>query len=666
MKIVTIVPLQKGVFRGDLTYFTSKDTPLGSVVTAPVRSKKILGLVVSEESVSGAKMNIKEMDFDLRKIIEVKERSIFLKEYLVSMLQTCKYFAKTRNNPIASLVPNILQEKYDEIAKFSIGTQDSGMVGVKDESTAESNARFTASEKLLLQAPLQDRITIHKTLIRATLAKRESVFVVLPTIEDIETFHGSLSKGIEKFTFILHSGLTKKKALQSIEQIMGLEHSVLILGTAPYLSIPRLDMKCIIIEHESSPSFRLISEPYIDLRTFVELFASSIKAKLILCDTQLRFETLARGDKGELVPMHPPSFRISFDGKISVENPRAKANVVASGEKKNTSKTKFKIFSNKTLEKIQDMVTHGKSVFVFTLRKGLATQTMCRDCGHMVTCEECSLPVVLYYSAGKKNRMFVCNKCQRNIGSDSLCKECGSWNLVPLGIGTDTVCDELAEKLPGKKIHKLDKDIARTKTGAMKIITGFSKNEGSILVGTEMALFYMRDKVPLSIVASFDSLRSIPSFKISEKMIQLTISILSKTSDELIIETQNDQDPAIASILRRNLSSFVHEEIEDRKNLHYPPFKRFIKITYQGNKEETDKAKASLARIFEGYSPEIFSGFIAKLKGKYTTNALIKMDPSQWSLPEILPGSNLDKNLATKLSSLPPEFKVSVDPEDLL
>jgi hypothetical protein len=85
-----------------------------------------------------------------------------------------------------------------------------------------------------------------------------------------------------------------------------------------------------------------------------------------------------------------------------------------------------------------------------------------------------------------------------------------------------------------------------------------------------------------------------------------------------------------------------------------------------GDKEETIKAKKHLKETFSEYEPHIFSGFVTKFKDKYITNALIKIDCQKWSLPEISTGSSLDKNLLEKLLSLPPNFSINVDPEDLL
>ena len=73
------------------------------------------------------------------------------------------------------------------------------------------------------------------------------------------------------------------------------------------------------------------------------------------------------------------------------------------------------------------------------------------------------------------------------------------------------------------KIFKLDKEIAKTTIGAEKIIKEFEDTSGSILIGTEMAFFYIKKKVPFSVIASFDSLWSIPNFKMGERIIHIIL-----------------------------------------------------------------------------------------------------------------------------------------------
>ncbi|MFA5778421.1 MAG: hypothetical protein WC870_02980 [Candidatus Paceibacterota bacterium] len=645
MKIISVIPLKKAVLKGDLTYFTNLEISIGDIVSVPIRNKKNLALVTSVEELKEAKSDIKGMKFNLKKIIENKGNSVFLKEFIDATLDTSKYFAQNKNNTIASLIPNIFIEAYDKIIKIKNETKDN------ENSIESKNLR---AEKLLFQYPLEDRISIYKTLVRESFARGKSIFLILPTQFDIDKFALQLSKGIEQFTFSLHSGISVKKNLITYEKIITSSHPVLIMGTPPFLSIPKKNIGTIILEHENSNAYKMIKKPHFDLRIFAEIYASKINAKFIMANEILRFETIGRQEVDNLHPLHPLSYRIDFAGNIEIL-----------GKEKKEGK-KFQIFNDESIEKIKTTLENKKNIFIFSLRKGLATMTVCRDCGEIVSCEKCEAPLVLYMSHKGKKRMFVCNKCEKEKEGDIACVSCKSWNLIPLGIGTDTVFEEVKNIFSKTKVFQLDKESAKTTSGAKKIIEDFEKSEGAILVGTEMTFFYLNKKIPLSVIASFDSLWSIPNFKMSEKIIQIVLLITENTTEKFIIQTKNDNDEAIIAIKSGNLSPFVRQELEERKKLSYPPFKRFVKITHLGDKEQTIRARKILEEMFREYFPEIFSGFMPRLKDKYLTNALIKIDPQKWSLPELLANSTIDENLFNKLLSLPPSFEIQVDPEDLL
>ncbi|KKR79876.1 MAG: primosomal protein N'' [Candidatus Nomurabacteria bacterium GW2011_GWA2_40_9] len=660
MKIVTVIPFRKGLWKENLTYFSIKDIPNGSIVTISLRNKNMLGLVVFTEDVTDAKRNIKDMDFNLKKILSIKEGSIFKSEFLESVFLCSKYFVQNNSDGVTSLIPNILKEEYDRFAeliknKLLKNEQNKEELSVRALDSRESlKLSLIKNEKLLFQAKLEERIDYYKILIRSNFAKKKSVFIVLPTKNDIDDWYGYLSKGIEQFTISIHGGYSAKKQMEKIENIIKEEHPILIIGTAPYLSIDRRDIETIILEHESGNGYKMIAKPYFDLRIFTEIFASKINAKFILADSLLRFESIARREIDGLGEVHPMSFRISFDGKIEILS----------------RKNKFKVLMTETIAELKSALEQKEKVFIFSLRKGLATYTICRDCGETVSCDECSTPVVLHHSPDKKKRVFVCNRCGTSKNTKVKCVKCDSWNLVPLGIGIDTVYEELKkEKLDHIKILKLDKDTAKTAKGALKIITEYETGENTILIGTEIALFYMKNQIDTCIVASFDSLWSIPNFKMSEKIIQLILLMLSKTKNKLIIQTKNDKDSALLAIKNSNLLEFIRTELEDRKSMLYPPYSRFIKVTYLESNTDSSKTKENLSEIFKDYNPVFYSGFRKSSKDKNTVNMLIKADPKKWSLPILSASASIEEDLYRKLLSLnkiSSNFRVLIDPENLL
>lgn len=645
MKIATIIPLQKGIFKENLTYFTAKDISPGDIVEVAVRNRKILGLVISADDAEGQKSDIKHLDFNLKKITEIKKESIFRKEFFEALFSLSDYSIQNKSILASILIPEILREQYDEIVKFKIH---------KILKHNESNIK---AEKAVLQTNLEDRISYYKTLIRSAFAEKKSIFFILPTENDITEFAALLGKGIEQFTVQLHSNFTKKKILEKIKLTIESPHPLLILATPMFLSIPRYDIHTIIVELESSSSYKNFNKQSVDYRIFIELFAYSTGIRLIFGDTLLRLETLQRVKINELGEIRPVTFRLNWEGKVEINDTQ----ILAKKDQK------FKIFSDESIAEIEHILSKKEKVFIFTLRKGLATYTMCRDCSQILFCKQCHAPVVLYLSKDKTKRMFVCNRCGENKDPNTICAFCGSWNLFPLGIGTDTAYEELENILAKHKVKilQLDKDKVKNKKEAEKIIEEFMENDHTVLLGTEMALFYLNQKVHTSIVASFDALWSIPNFKMGEKILHILLKILAKTEKKIIIQTKNTEDSAVLAIQNQNVNVFVNEELKDREELGFPPYKRFIKISYYGDKEQIKEARNFLEKNFEKYEPEIFSGFVNKIKGQYVINALIKLNPQKWSLPMLSPGSSIDQDLSQLLFNISRDFDISIDPEDL-
>ncbi len=663
MKIVTVIPLKKGMFRDDLTYFTSKNIAVGNIVETPIRGKKALSLAVSVEEASILKAGLKGAAFNLKKITEDKGPSVWREEFLNAVFRSAEYFASRKSSVAAALLPAIFRENYDALAKIGKSPENA------DKPDSSQNIR---PEKMIFQAPFDDRISFYKNMVRSSFAEKKSVFICLPTERDIEIFSSFLSRGIEKFSFSMHGGAKPKKLLENYEKIVSSSHPLLIFGTAPYLSVPIPRLGAIVVEHENSTAYKTLARPYLDMRIFAEIFAGKAGAKFILGDSMLRFESIAKKEVTGWTEIRPLSFRTNFEGDLVISQ-RGERKDGADTEENSSGAAagaKFRILSDRSVRQIKESVEHGKNVFVFSLRKGLATFTVCRDCGESLSCDHCLSPVVLYVSKSGNKRMFVCNRCRSEKSPDTVCPNCGGWNLAPLGIGTDTVEEELRNIFGGKKkrvkIFKLDRETVKTGKQAEKTAKEFEESKGAILVGTELALFYLNNSVPASIIASFDSLWSIPNFRMSEKIIQLLVSIMSKTEKTLIIETKNEDSPEMRAVRSDNLAEFVRNELDERMNLGYPPYRRFIKVSYAGDKRKTADARKILGDTFLGYQPEIFSGFVPKVKDKYMTNALIKLRPESWSLPELVPNATLDQGLLFRLLALPPDYTVNVDPEDLL
>lgn len=651
MYIATVIPIQKGLQKEYLTYFSSDNIPLGTIVTVPMRSKSIDAVIIAMEDARNVKSDIKTADYQLKKIISVKGNSPFTKEFLTACTRMSTYTASSTGIIIKSLLPSVFLENIPSLAQSQ----------TTEEKNTDPNIKH---EKLIFQALTPERTSWYRTLIRESFAKKQSVFICVPTGYDIEEMKVALTKGIEQYVFSFYGDMGKKALLKQYNECMEATHPILIIGTGMFLSIPRRDIETIIIEHESSDAYKQFSRPYIDIRTFAEILSSIQKTKLIFGDTLLRPETLYRHDEGELGDVSSPLFRLPQAERQLVVDMTQEADTVGA--------KKFTVLSNTTTQMLESALSNNESVFLFSVRKGLAGVTVCNDCGHTLLCPQCSTPMVLYgarqSTANKKesSRVFMCNKCGQKDTTEVRCEICSSWNLTPLGVGTDRVYEEVSKLYPNASIVQIDKEATPTDKEARDAIARFYKTSGSILIGTEMVFSYLKTSVTHSAIISLDGLFSIPSFNITQKIIHIIEKLHTTTNKNLIIQTRIPDNTILQHILSGNVLPLYREDLKERKQFNYPPFKRLIKITFTGTAIETEKARSYLDHILGNYDPQIFSAFVSRIRGQYITNTVIKVNPSIWPIPNEEHKQSFEPQLAEALLSLPPSFSVNVDPEDLL
>ena len=644
MYIATVIPIKKGIQGEYLSYFSQDNIDPGTMVVVPIKSREEDAIVVNSEEVLSLKSDIKNRDYQLKKILRIKGLSPFNKSFFDACQITKKYFVSNTGVIIKSMLPSVFIENLDKLK-------------IKKEGGSDESSSI--NEKFVFQGNEQDRLAFYRTLIREAFAKKESIFICVPTKYDIDFFSKELSKGIEAFTLLFHSDLPQKKIIENYNQAIDKDHPLLIIGTGIFLSIPRNDIKTIVIEKESSDAYKQLSRPYIDIRTFAEILSYTKKVKLILGDTLLRPETLYRYDKGEFSEISSPTYRLSKTENIKIV------------DMKNDLDKQFKVLSKDVIELIDKTLEIKKSIFLFTLRKGLAPMTICNDCKSILLCPSCSTPVVLYgpkqdkESKDDRNRIFMCNKCGRKEKTETVCPNCNSWNLVPLGVGTDRVREELSSLYKDVKIFQIDKENVKTQKEAKETMKSFYKAERSILIGTEMVFSYLDQEIYSSVVVSFDGLFSVPSFNISQKIIHLVDKLKNITEEKVIIQTRNPDNKILQSILSGNILPYLREDLVERQRFGYPPFKRLIKITFEGTSKETELTRKFLEESLSQYEPQVFSAFVGRIKGSYITNTVLKVDVESWPIIEKT-NKKIDSELLNILYSLPPSFSINVDPEDLL
>lgn len=613
-----------------LTYFTSINAPVGSIVKVPIRKKVISGIVLSLQEVADVKSSIKDSDYQIKKIEKINPCDLVLPEFIKASKDTANYLASSTGSVLNSIIPKNILLNADKL-KFEI------------KKTEKVSRPF---EKFILQADDEERYVNYRGLIREEFAKNFSIFFCLPTIQDIKKTFEILSKGIEQYAFILHSGLSKKEISEIWVKILNEPHPVLIIATGLFLSLPRNDIGTIIVDKENSSAYKSQTRPRLDIRKFSEILSNKIGARLIFGDLLLRTETIWRYEQGEFVEFSPLKLRSLSTAKQEIIDMKK--------IKDKKGEPDFKIISEQMENLIYQNQKNNEHMFVFVARRGLSPTTVCNDCETIVACSFCKAPTVLHRS--NKENFFLCHRCGERRNALEKCSNCDSWNLTPLGIGMEKVYQELNDKFPKMKIFRIDADNSPTHNTARQTAKKFYESPGSLLLGTEMAFVYLNEKIANTAVVSVDSFFSLPDFRVNEKVLSILLKIRSWASKNFLIQTRGASQKIIEYATKGNLAEFYREEINNRKELLYPPFSTLIKITVSGDKKKVVDEMDKLEKYLEPNSISIFPAFTPFAKGKYNMHALIKIPRNDW----------IDKKLLEKLLNLPQNFDVNVDPETLL
>lgn len=613
--LVEVSPLSKSAGASSLSYFSSLKIAPGSLVRVPLRKGMALGLVLKSRDVKDAKQEIRRAGFILKKIkkSDILEVS-FPPETVRALDETARYFATTLGALMHSLIPKVMSEDPETYLKPPAGQK--------------KRAFELSPETILLQMESEERFGQYRALVRQAFARNASALVIVPTHLEIEKVRRELSLGIEEFVFTFSLSGRKKEMRENWLKALNNPHPILLITTSAGLLFPRRDIDTIIVERENSRAYRTLTRPYIHTKTLVEKLALSHGWQLALGDSILSLETLMRERNGEFGESSLIRWRL----------PAAPTQLVDAKAAQNEH-GRFEIFSPELRAFMEKALNETGKVFLFGARKGLAPTTVCGDCGFVLPCLNCGAPVVLHKV--NDSTVYVCHACRSRRESAVVCGYCGSWKLVPLGIGTMEIARQAHLLFPKHRISVLDKDHAPTDREASRIAERFNK-DGGILVGTELAFFHI-ESAPYSAIVSTDALFSVPDFGIHERIFYLVSRVRELTKTETLVQTRNIGKQVLGWASQGNIIDFYQGELEERRELLYPPFSIFIKVTAlnKASFESLKLMKDELAR----FNPDLFHDSL-----------IVRLPRERWPEPEI----------AKRLSLLGPEFSVKVEPESIL
>jgi primosomal protein N' (replication factor Y) (superfamily II helicase) len=261
-----------------------------------------------------------------------------------------------------------------------------------------------------------------------------------------------------------------------------------------------------------------------------------------------------------------------------------------------------------TREALADVRLAGRKAIVLVNRRGWSNFLSCQSCGHVWTCPQCDVALVLHRGTGE----IACHHCGHRERIPTACGACGSVSVARHGAGSERIETELLEALGDASfpVLRLDADTAAGKDAAARVLERFDAASAGVLVGTQMvAKGHDFPDVTLGVVLDADQTLRFPDFRAEERTFALVAQLAGRAgrggdgNGRVLVQTLSPDAPSIAAAARHDSEGFLAGELERRRALSYPPFASLIRIVCSAD-EAGDAAGAAQAVLDRIVAPD--------------------------------------------------------------
>lgn len=375
-------------------------------------------------------------------------------------------------------------------------------------------------------------------------------------------------------TVVWHSHLSEGERYDAWKALASGEAHV-VVGARSAVYAPVQNLKLMIVDEEHEPSYKQEESPRYHGRDVAVYRAHINNAVCVLGSATPSLESLYNVERGKYKVDHILN---------RVDNRQLpKIHLVDMRREGHSGKGPSPI-SQMLADKLIDRFEKKEQSILFLNRRGFSTSMLCPDCGYVAACDHCSIPKT-YHRTDNKLR---CHLCGEEEYAPAKCPECKSSNVRMRGQGTQKIEDIVQKILPRAKIVRMDADSMSKKNLYRKILNDFRIGKIDLLVGTQMIAKGL-DFPNVTLVGLVDADRSlhVEDFRASERTFQLIVQVSGRSgrgdrAGEVVIQTHTPHAPPVQFARRSDFDGFQLEELEQRREFNYPPFRHLIRHLFRG------------------------------------------------------------------------------------
>ncbi len=595
--------------------------------------------------------------------------------------------------PDHSPVPRpLLAKRYSSARQALISLQEKGFVSIEEipvyrDPFGEPAMFFPEPEQLTveqeavlaeLEAPLNKggfapfllhgitgsgKTEIYLRAAATTLDQGKTILIMVPEIALASQLESHFVSRFGDRVALLHSGLSKGERFDQWQRV-NQGKAVIVIGARSAIFAPLDNLGLIVVDEEHDGAYKQEDGLRYNGRDLAILRGTLAGATVILGSATPSVVSYNHALAGK--------YKMLTMAKRVEERELPQVEVINLQEIKTVS-GRPPLFSKELVKALRQNLADGDQSLVFLNRRGYASLMLCRDCGEAVRCPSCNVSLTMH----KGRKKLLCHYCGHAVASETICGNCQSTKLVPVGFGTERLELELSKLFPEARIARLDRDTSTNRKDFLAILKAVHNREVDILVGTQMITKgHHFPHVTLVGVVWADAGLGLPDFRSGERTFQLLSQVTGRAGrgekpGRVIIQALNPEHYSINTAQLHDYRQLYDREIELRRGLKFPPFVRLINIRIEGENEQLVQVNARkigerARQMTRQHSAVDILGPapapLAKLHGRFRWQLLIKS-----SELKTLHGFT-SALLAQHRQTMPASVKLSldVDPENML
>ena len=627
-----------------LTYQWPEKLAKGIVVVVPMQRQTVMAVVMKQTS---------KPRFTTKDILRVVSATPVPAESLELLSWIKSYYPAPSGQIMSLLLPSVLTTQGRPVAATQESTKALPLPKLTTDQTQALQAMHTARPKsVLLHGDTgTGKTRLYLELAGDALVQGRSVLILTPEIGLTPQLALAVHNAFPGQTVIMHSDLTPARRREVWLRVLTSDKPLVVIGARSALFIPLRTIGLIVIDECHDTAYKQEQAPHYLATRAAGKLASLHGAQLIMGSATPSIQDYYTFQQKQL-----PIVRLT-EQAVKIHDTPASATI--SDLKDRGQFTKSAWISDELLAAMAQALQQKQQSMLFLNRRGTARLILCQECGWQAACPRCDLPLTYH---GDKHSM-QCHTCGYTTQVPMACPECSANNITFRSIGTKALVAEVAHLLPNAVVGRFDGDTLK----AERLEEQYHNiREGSIdiLVGTQM-LGKGLDLPRLSVlgIVLADTSLSFPDYTAEERTFQLLTQVMGRVQrghvqGKVFVQTYQTNSPLLHSAIAKNYDEFFMQQVAERSQYKFPPFRYLLKLTCaRATEASARKASQQLAtKIADQNLPLEIIGpspaFTEKTNDKYRWQLIIK--------------ATQRSALIKVIGQLPPNWSYDIDPANLL